>query len=558
MIQVEGRTIISHVVDMFPGDHQITFVCNNDHLNDKSLGMADELNSLHDNATIIGIDAHKKGPGHAAQQAFDQIDLSAPLVINYCDFTCYWDFADFVAFTEDTGCDGAIPSYTGFHPHHLTENRYAYVKEQNGWALDIREKEPFSDNPMNEFASSGTYYFKSGELAKKYIADNIENNLNVNGEFYISMPYKPMIEAGLNVAVYELQHFMQWGTPDDLEEYNYWSNIFRSINDLEQPGTEPQPGTMLLPMAGAGARFQAVGYTEAKPLIPVSGTPMSTQAMRTWPNHEKAVVITREEVLGENTDFTPSAPGTNSEMMVIDQMTEGQASTCSLAKDRVDPDQPMTIAPCDSGALYDQSAFSKQLSSDADVLIWTVRGHPRAAQHPEQYGWIAETNGLVTKISTKVPLGDPKTDPIVIGTFTFKKASDFFKSADHMYEQDSRIKGEFYVDECINDALELGLTVKVFEVDKYLPWGTPDELDTFHYWQSCFHKWASHPYRLENDPFVVEENVEKLENTYAPVHPKRPPNTPARTPRPQERHDHKNATTTRTANPCSRASYNDS
>ena len=331
------------------------------------------------------------------------------------------------------------------------------------------------------------------------------------------MPYKPMIEAGLNVAVYELQHFMQWGTPDDLEEYNYWSNIFRSINDLEQPGT------MLLPLAGAGARFQAVGYTEAKPLIPVSGTPMSTQAMSTWPNHEKAVVITREEVLGENTDFTPSTPGTNSEMMVIDQMTEGQESTCSLAQNHVDPVQPMTIAPCDGGALYDQSDFSKQLSSVADVLIWAVRGHPRAAQHPEQYGWIAETNGFVTKISTKVPLDDPKTDPIVIGTFTFKKASDFFRSADHMYERDGRINGEFYVDECINDALELGLTVKVFEVDKYLPWGTPDELDTFHYWQSCFHKWASHPYRLENDPFVASENVEKLENTYAPIHPTRPP-----------------------------------
>ena len=100
-----------------------------------------------------------------------------PLVINYCDFTCDWDFADFVKFTEETNCDGAIPSYTGFHPHHLTENRYAYVKEQNGWALDIREKEPFTENPMNEFASSGTYYFKSGELAKRYIADNIENNL---------------------------------------------------------------------------------------------------------------------------------------------------------------------------------------------------------------------------------------------------------------------------------------------------------------------------------------------------------------------------------------------
>lgn len=527
MIEVEGRTIIAHVVDMFPGDNDFTFVCNNDHLNDPSLGMADELNSLAKNVRIVGINAHKKGPGHAVLQAFDQIDTSQSVVINYCDFTCYWDFADFVAFTEETDCDGAIPCYTGFHPHHLTENRYAYVKEENGWAQDIREKTPFTDHPMNEFASSGTYYFKSGDIAKKYIYSNIDNDLDVNGEFYISMPYKPMIEDNLNVAVYELQHFMQWGTPEDLAEYNYWSKTFRSLGGGERTSENSHPGTMLLPMAGAGARFQAVGYTQPKPLIPVSGTEMASQAMTTWPNHEKAVVITREEVLRGHEDFTPVAPGTNSDMMVIDELTEGQASTCILAKNRVDLSAPMTIAPCDSGALYDPAIFWSRLDQDVDVLIWAVRGHPIAARRPEQYGWIAESDGRVTRISTKIPLEDPTTDPIVIGTFTFKRAGDFFDAADHMYARDGRINGEFYVDECINDALEMGMKCEVFEVDHYLPWGTPDELDTFNYWQSCFHKWNSHPYRLEQDPLVAPANIADLERAYAPIHPARP-HTPSK------------------------------
>jgi NDP-sugar pyrophosphorylase family protein len=522
MIEVEGRTIISHVVDMFPGDNLITFICNNDHLDDQSLGMAAELNSLGENVQIIGIDSHKKGPGYAVEQVFDQLDTATPMVINYCDFTCYWDFADFVSFTEETACDGAIPCYTGFHPHHLTENRYAYVKEDNGWATDIREKTPFTDTPMNEYASSGTYYFKSGDMARHYINDNMKNNVNVNGEYYISLPYKPMIEAGLGVAVYELQHFMQWGTPEDLEEYNYWSNTFRSLSNLKRTDPSSQSGTTLLPMAGAGARFQSVGYTEPKPLIPVSGAPMSAQAMTTWPHHEKAVVITREEVLRGHENFSPAAPDTDSEMMVIDEITEGQASTCSLAKNRIDPTLPMTIVPCDSGALYDRKKFQKRLSSNADVLIWAMRGHPRAALHPEQYGWISESDGLVNAISTKVPLSDPRNDPIMIGTFSFKRAGDFFAAADHMYARDGRINGEFYVDECINDALEMGLTCAIFEVDHYLPWGTPDELDTYHYWQSCFHKWSSHPYRLQQDPLVAPENVVGLETAYAVKNSPRP------------------------------------
>lgn len=523
LIEVEGRSIISHVVDMFPGDHKLTFVCNNDHLNDPELGMEAHLKSLKPDVDVFGVDSHKKGPGHAIAQVIDRLDLSEPLVINYCDFACYWDFDDFISFTKETQCDGAIPGYRNFHPHSLADNRYAYVKEQDGWGLNIREKEPFTDTPMAEFASSGTYFFKSGEIAKKYIFDNIENDLNVNGEYYISLPYVPMFRDGLNIAIYELQHFMQWGTPVDLEEYVYWSNIFRSLNYGADSDQSSVSGTMLLPMAGAGARFQSVGYTEPKPLIPVSGTPMSTQAMTTWPNHEKAVVITREEVLQGHSDFSPAAPGTDSEMKVIDQMTEGQASTCSLARDHVDQDQPMTIAPCDSGALYDRDEFAKTLLGDADVLVWGMRGHPRAAQFPEQYGWIAENDGVVERISTKVALNDPTTDPIVIGTFTFKKASDYFDAAEHMYSRDGRINGEFYVDECINDAIEVGLRVKVFEINHYLPWGTPEELETFNYWQSCFHKWASHPYRLENDPLVAAGSAAGLEAKYAPTKPTRPP-----------------------------------
>ena len=39
----------------------------------------------------------------------------------------------------------------------------------------------------------------------------------------------------------------------------------------------------------------------------------------------------------------------------------------------------------------------------------------------------------------------------------------------------------------------------MFEIDHYFCWGTPNELKTFQYWQSCFNKWTSHPYKIEKD-----------------------------------------------------------
>ena len=56
-----------------------------------------------------------------------------------------------------------------------------------------------------------------------------------------------------------------------------------------------------------------------------------------------------------------------------------------------------------------------------------------------------------------------------------------------MIAKNKRINNEFYVDECINNLIESGLKVKVFEVNKYICWGTPNDLKTYDYWQQ-FHK----------------------------------------------------------------------
>jgi NDP-sugar pyrophosphorylase family protein len=150
-------------------------------------------------------------------QAIEKLDPEKETIVNYADFTCDWNYRDFCNMVKETKCDGAIPCYRGFHPHTLWSNYYAYVPEKEMHALDIQEKKPFTDFPREEFASSGTYYFKSANLMRQYFERCVTENLTVGDEYYVSMAYKPMIQDGLNIQVYELKHFMQWGTPADLE-----------------------------------------------------------------------------------------------------------------------------------------------------------------------------------------------------------------------------------------------------------------------------------------------------------------------------------------------------
>jgi len=83
-----------------------------------------------------------------------------------------------------------------------------------------------------------------------------------------------------------------------------------------------------------------------------------------------------------------------------------------------------------------------------------------------------------------------------------------------MKAREAKVNEEYYVDMAINDAIALGKNCKFFEVEHYICWGTPNDLRTFEYWQSCFHKWSSHIYSLSLDPNISNENITQLEERY--------------------------------------------
>ena len=297
LIPMEGKPMVQHVVEMFPGDNEFIFICNEEHLKVSEYRMREVLEGLPVKSEIVPIAQHKLGPVYAVTQVFDRIQDDEEVVINYCDFTCYWNFADFSSFVRENRSDACLPCYRGFHPHMLGTTNYAFLREDGLWAFDIQEKKPFTDNRMNEYASSGTFYFRSGELLKHYFKRCMDEDLRVNGEFYVSMAMKPMMDEGLRVSIYELEHFMQWGTPEDVAEYNEWSAIFKTLSTSSRD-TTTLPGRLLIPMAGLGSRFADAGYKTPKPLISVSGSPMVVQASQDLPKTESQVFIVRKDLTG--------------------------------------------------------------------------------------------------------------------------------------------------------------------------------------------------------------------------------------------------------------------
>jgi dTDP-glucose pyrophosphorylase len=523
LIEIEGKPVIEHVVEMFPGIERVVFICNREQLDMERYRLRETLTRICPHAEIVAIDPHKLGPVFAVLEGRHAIDPDLPTVVNYCDFTCYWDFADFRRFVAETDCDGAIATYTGFHPHMLASTNFAYVRESGGWISDIQEKQPYTATPMQEHASSGTYYFRSGDMAIRYCEAAVREHLEINGEYYASLVYKPMLADRLRVAIYELEHFMQWGTPQDMAEYLYWSEIFRKLA-CGGPVNEFRLANLMMPMAGRGERFRTRGYAEPKPLISVSGLPMSVQAARALPVDGRTLFVLRgdlpevDEIKQTLLEHIASA-----EFCMLDGETEGQACTCLAGAHHLPPDESVTIASCDHALIGGPSATDRlSKDSEADVIVWTFKDHPQARRNPAQYGWVVSDETGIVEVSVKVPPKDLKRASVVTGTFTFKRAADLVACIERMMKRNARANGEFYIDSCVNDAIALGLRCVELPVEAFLCWGTPEELRTFEYWQSCFHKWPSHPYRLEADPLVEKAMMPGLLQKCVPQVPKRP------------------------------------
>lgn len=492
LIEIEGKPILAHVIDLFPGETDFTFICNASHM--EEFPVESTIRRYCPSAKICSIPPHKKGPVHTVLAVREQIDPLKPTIVNYCDFTCYWHYDHFKHWVMQEALDGALPAYRGFHPHSLAGHYYAYIQAESFLAKDIQEKKPFTNTPMNEFASTGTYYFKSGATMLECFDAAVAQNLLVNNEYYISMAYKPLLAAGKRVGVYEVEHFMQWGTPEDLHEYKYWSDVFRRL--AQRPAyTHSLPGTALIPMAGLGERFSKAGYTLPKPLIPVANLPMAIRATADLPPASDYVFALRTAMPGQaeiSAALKKYFP--NSRMMLLDKATEGQAHSCLLASHEIADETPLTISACDNGVIVDDAAFDALYRKpDCDIIVWVARGLPGAIHHPKMYSWVEAEHGVVKRVSVKQPLQHPATDPIVIGAFTFKTTASFRQAAQQLMKHNTRVNGEFYVDSCINNAISNGLKCYLFEVDAFLCWGTPDELKTYEYWQSCFRKWAAHP-----------------------------------------------------------------
>jgi NDP-sugar pyrophosphorylase family protein len=168
---------------------------------------------------------------YSVLQAEDCIHDAEETLITYCDLFIKWDIQKLYDFLNKNKSDGCIVTHTGWHPHRIYNNSFAYLRTENDVVLEIKEKRHFTENPINEYASGGIYFFKTGSLIKHYFKKLIHDNIRVNNEFYVTLPFNLMISDGLKITHFDSKNYVCLGTPKDVEIFNSCITLQKYITD---------------------------------------------------------------------------------------------------------------------------------------------------------------------------------------------------------------------------------------------------------------------------------------------------------------------------------------
>jgi NDP-sugar pyrophosphorylase family protein len=219
LIKINNRPLLSYIDSQFGSPKSKLFICSIEHLQNEIFQMQSALNKLAPEALIAPISPHKLGPVYSIICAEDHIDDDLPTIVSYCDCLSLFDIKLFEKAISESEIDGVIFTYKGFHPNKIRSLHYGYIEEKNDYVTDVREKESFTHEPYLESASSGIYYFRSGKILKRLCHNLYKNNISTNGEFFVSMLFKELLQNGNKIKSFRIDRFINWGTPEDLLDY---------------------------------------------------------------------------------------------------------------------------------------------------------------------------------------------------------------------------------------------------------------------------------------------------------------------------------------------------
>ena len=276
---------------------------------------------------------------------------------------------------------------------------------------------------------------------------------------------------GRQAALNSGAHLLAVKDPSEVTYDKIWRFV-ESLSENKKPKWQGGSMNIVIPMAGAGSRFEKVGYTFPKPLIEVHGKPMIQIVTENLNVDANFIFIVRKEHYEKySLKHLLNLLAPKCTIIQIDHITEGAACTVLLAKEHINNDNPLLIINSDQYLEWDANEFMYSMQGD------TIDGGMATfiSTHPKWSFAKLDDNGYVKETAEKTPISDNAT----CGVYYWTHGKDFVNCAEEMIEKNIRVNNEFYVCPVYNMGISHGMKFKIYPVKKMWSLGTPEDLNLF-------------------------------------------------------------------------------
>ena len=205
-----------------------------------------------------------------------------------------------------------------------------------------------------------------------------------------------------------------------------WGLISKEIQrGKKQYAWEDKKLNVLIPMAGAGSRFENAGYSLPKPLIEIGNKPMIQVVVDNLNVKANFIfVIQKKHSEQYNLKFLLNVVSPGCRIIEVDGLTEGACSTTLLAEKYINNDNPLLIANSDQFVECECGRFFHAMNAkNVDGGIFVFK-----STHPKWSYVRVNDYGNVFELKEKQVISDIAT----VGIYYWKKGSEYIKYARQM------------------------------------------------------------------------------------------------------------------------------
>ena len=230
---------------------------------------------------------------------------------------------------------------------------------------------------------------------------------------------------------------------------------------------------VVVPLAGRGSRFVNAGINTPKPLVDILGKSMISWALKSLegirPSQLIFILLKEHDEKYDLANRLRAQYGA-SELILLDQVTEGQLATILTARELIDTDEDVLIANCDTYIVSNLAETILNRPPDCAGII-------SVANMPGDRWSFARTDeqGRVVEVAEKVRMSDHAST----GFYYFSSGRQLVDMGAEMIQRGEKTRGEYYVIPVYQKYIERGWLVIVARAREMWDMGTPEALEIF-------------------------------------------------------------------------------